>query len=443
MKNIKKKTYKNNTHKRKKNTSTNRNGGKVIASGGFGCVFRPAIKCKTQKNNIGDITKLMTKKHAINEYNEITKFQKILNHIPNYTDYFLVDGFTLCEPDLLTSEDLKNYSEKCRALQKDNIYDNNINSSLNKVLALNMPDGGKDVGDYIDENKSENNLIALNNSLINLLINGIIAMNKSNIYHCDIKESNVLVKKENDNKLNTRLIDWGLSCEYKPHQLIPKLLTRRPFQYNVPYSIILFNKEFITRYTKFLKKNPDINYSTIREFVINYILIWINIRGAGHLKVINSQMNKLFINQLPVLDDKNKLSFIEYEFTYHYIIEYISKILEKYTKKNKIYIKEYFNDVFIKNIDIWGFVMIYMPFISFLYDKYNTLNTYEKKLFYKLKYIIVHFLFETPCEPININELAKELKSLNKLFNESDGMVSVTEYAYDTEASFIKTKLLK
>jgi hypothetical protein len=42
-------------------------------------------------------------------------------------------------------------------------------------------------------------------------------------------------------------------------------------------------------------------------------------------------MKKLFINQLPVLDTKNKELFIEYKFTYHYIIEYIAKILEKYT----------------------------------------------------------------------------------------------------------------
>jgi serine/threonine protein kinase len=438
---MKQKSKKNKTRKKNK-SNRNGNGGKVIASGGFGCVFRPVLKCKTQKNQNDQreyITKLMTKKHATSEYDEIIKFQKILNHIPNYTKYFLVDGFTICEPDTLTREDLKNYKEKCRALQKDNIYEDNINNSLHKVLALNMPDGGKDVGDYIDENRSENKLIGLNNSLIELLLKGIIPMNKSHIYHCDIKESNVLVKEDNKT-LYTRLIDWGLSCEYNSHQLIPKQLTRRPFQYNVPYSIILFNKEFITRYTKFLKKNPNINYATIREFVINYILIWINIRGAGHLKVINSQMNKLFINQLPVLDDDNKLSFIEYEFTYHYIIEYISKILQKYTKKNKMYLKEYFNDVFIKNIDIWGFVMIYMPFISFLYDKYNDLNKYEKKLFNKLKYIIVHFLFENPCDPIDMNELSKELKTINNLFQESDGITSVTEYAYETDASLIKSK---
>lgn len=433
---------KNKTYKRRKNKSTrNEKGGKVIASGGFGCVFRPALKCKTKKaTKTGDITKLMTKKNAINEYKEISKFKNILNHIPNYTNYFLVDGITICEPNMLSNEDLKNYKEKCRALKKINIDEDIINSSLDKVLALNMPDGGKDVGDFIDDNKSENKLIQLNNSLIDLLLNGIIPMNNSHIFHCDIKESNVLVKEET-NKLYTRLIDWGLSCEYnsKSKELIPKQLTRRPFQYNVPYSIILFNKEFINRYNKFLKKNHDINYFSIREFVVNYILIWINIRGAGHLKVINNQINKLFINQLPVLDDTHKESFIEYEFTYHYIIEYISRILEKYTKKNKMYLKEYFKEVFIHNIDIWGFIMIYMPFISFLYDKYQNLNEYEKQLFHQLKYIMVHFLFENPCDKIDTSELSIELKKINNLFKESDGLASVSGSAFNTDASFIKS----
>ena len=386
----------------------------------------------------------MTKKHAISEYDEINKFKKILNHIPNYTNYFLVDGFTLCEPDTLTLEDVKNYKEKCKALQKDNINSDNINNKLDKVLALNMPDGGKDVGDYIDDNKSENKLIELNNSLIELLLKGIIPMNKSHIYHCDIKESNVLVKEKekekdsNSNIIQTRLIDWGLSCEYKSPNSIPKQLTRRPFQYNVPYSIILFNKEFITRYNKYLTKHPHITYYQIREFVINFILIWMNIRGAGHLKVINNHMKKLFIHQLPVLDIKNKEIFIEYKFSYHYIIEYIAKILEKYTKNNKMHLKQYFDEVFIKNIDIWGFTMIYMPFITYLYDKYDNLNIYEKKLYNKLKYIIVHFLLESPCDPINTNELAKELKQLNNFFQESDGLASKSDSVYITDASVIK-----
>ena len=40
-------------------------GGKVLASGGFGCVFSPALKCQGKtKRAEGKISKLMSVKHA-------------------------------------------------------------------------------------------------------------------------------------------------------------------------------------------------------------------------------------------------------------------------------------------------------------------------------------------------------------------------------------------
>ena len=38
----------------------NKIGGKVIASGGFGCIFQPALKCKTRKNNTNDKRRIST-----------------------------------------------------------------------------------------------------------------------------------------------------------------------------------------------------------------------------------------------------------------------------------------------------------------------------------------------------------------------------------------------
>ena len=86
-----------------KRTKTKRrrkiNGGKVIASGGFGCVFSPALKCKGKTSRESNkISKLMTKKHAIDEYNEIEIIREKLEKIPNYGAYFLLSGINLCEP---------------------------------------------------------------------------------------------------------------------------------------------------------------------------------------------------------------------------------------------------------------------------------------------------------------------------------------------------------
>ena len=65
-------------------------GGKVLASGGFGCVFSPALKCKnTKKREDGKISKLMTERHALEEYEEINNIKEKLKDIPDFQDYFL------------------------------------------------------------------------------------------------------------------------------------------------------------------------------------------------------------------------------------------------------------------------------------------------------------------------------------------------------------------
>ena len=399
-----------------------KHGGHVIGSGGFGCIFKPALKCKTQKNNLkkinkrdtGKITKLMTVKHATKEYNEIQKFNKILSTINNYKKYFLISDLTLCEPYPLSQEDLINYKKKCKALNKKDITEGNINNNLDEVLALNMPYGGKDLGTFLESNLSHKELIKLNNSLVDLLSYGILPMNNLHLYHCDIKDSNILVEKYADSSLYTRIIDWGLSTEYNKEHKIPDILSRRPLQFNVPFSIILFNNEFIEHYSKFLKKYKTPDYSSIRVFVINYLFLWINIRGEGHLKLMNEIMCKLFYNELPVLNKNKRKKFIEYEFTYFYIIDYLAKILEKYTYNEEFHLYEYFNEVFIKNIDIWGFVMIYLPIIEKIFEKYYSITLKKTELFKSLKFIIVHFLFECPVDRIDTTSLINELTKINK-----------------------------
>jgi hypothetical protein len=409
-------------------------GGKVIASGGFGCIFDPALKCtspETEYKNIKNrITKLMTIKHATEEYKKIQQFYNILKVIPNYENYFLVNGFTLCKPDKLTKHDLTNYKKKCKALTKKNITVKNINNSLDLVLALNMPNAGINVEDFVDmyftnnnNNNNNNNIIKLNNSLIDLLVNGILQMNKLNVFHCDIKDSNVLVHLDNNEsnmKMKTRLIDWGISFSHNNFTGIPKNLYRRPFQYNVPFSSVLFNKEFTKYYNEFLTIHPNPDYYLLREFVINYIFVWNHIRGSGHLSAINDIIKKFFINDLVAIPkEKVKNHVVEYDFTYYYIIEYITKILHHYTKDGKCDIMAYFNTVFLKNIDVWGFVTIYISMFEKLYKykQVNEVNKYQQLFINKIKYIVVHFLYESPLEPIKTKELADELTKLNILLS--------------------------
>lgn len=426
-------------------------GGKVIASGGFGCIFKPALKCENSDiRESNKISKLMTIKNATDEYKQIQQFKTILQTIPNYTNYFLLSDFTLCKPAKLTKDDLHNYNKKCKALKKKDITSKNINESLDQISALNMPYGGIDIEQFIDDYFNRSNIIRLNNSLINLLQNGILPMNKMNVFHCDIKDGNVLVNPT-DSHLHTRLIDWGLSVIHNSNNLnnnsvIPRKLYRRPFQYNVPFSSILFNKEFMNSYRKFLQITPNPDYFQIREFVVNYIFLWNEIRGAGHLSAINDIIKKLTIKELTaVKKTKIKNHLVEYDFTYYYIIEYLSKILEKYTVNNKLELSTYFNTVFLKNIDIWGFTMIYISLYEYLFKSFDKLNEYQIQFIEKIKYIIIHFLYESPIEPINISSLITELTSLNSIIEQFnvDHSSKKIEYLEESQTTSSNVKSVK
>ena len=396
-----------------------RKGGKVLSSGGFGCIFKPALKCK-QKNRMDNyVSKLMKKKNAKIEFDDVEKYLPQLQKIPEYSHYFLVSKFSTCIPDKLTNSDLEGFDEKCSALEKIGLNKNNVNANLTKLMSVNMPYGGIDVGDYINEiNLDYDKTILLNKSLIQLLKNGIIPMNDMHIYHCDIKESNVLVDDSN-NEFHTRLIDWGLSTTFNNENKIPQMLYNRPFQYNVPFSVILLNDFFNSEYKDFLDKNPNPNYILIRTFVIHYVINWVNKRGPGHLKTLNNIFKKLFENELINVDENFKEQLIEFNFTFYFIFDYIAKILFKYTKNNKIDIMEYFSEVFIKNLDIWGFTMIYSPILDFLYNKLNKLNNTELKIYKKLRSLIM-IIVESSTVPIDIDKLVDILEELNPLFLEAN-----------------------
>lgn len=404
-------------------------GGKVIASGGFGCILKPAIQCKSSRDGDGDggdgVTKLLKKRYAQKEYKEITKFKPLLQQIPNYADYFLIDGFSLCKPAPLKAQDLVQFNEKCSALKKMKIDKDNVNDSLDELLAIQMPYGGIDVGDFIDTNKKSETLILLNNTLRDLLKNGILPMNKKRIYHCDLKSSNILVQEteeEGSNKIKTRLIDWGLSTTYHSGQPIPKNVLNRPFQYNVPFSVVLFTSVFTKMYNRFLRKTPEITYFNVRTFVINYILEWVDKRGPGHLKTIHSIFKELFEDDLSIPDEKYKEEIVQFDFTFYFIFEYLTQILLKFTTptsptstSKKFQSVKYFEEVFLKNVDIWGFVVSYIPIMEYLLNEYeHPLPDPQKQIILKIKEMIL-ILLQYSDTPIDTSELEKVLKELNRV----------------------------
>lgn len=389
----------------------NNKGGKVIASGGYGCVFNPALKCEdSSKKEPKKISKLMIKRHALEEYNKIKQIKSKLDSIKNYEDYFLINDFTICRPEKLTPNDLVSFNDKCSALPKNNLTKSNINSKLNEVLSLNLPNGGLPVDDYIYLNGKYEKLYKAHLVLMKLLKNGIIPMNKNNIYHSDIKDSNVLID-DKKNVLKARLIDWGLSVEYRPSDdKFPNNWRNRPLQFNVPFSVVIFTDKFYEKYSEYLKNGGKVNKIELKPFIINYLNEWMKERGTGHYKFINEIMFLLYSKTLTSVSESSKPEVIETEITIPFIIDYITDVLVNFTKfkdNGSLNLREYLNNVYIKIVDLWGFIMVYYPFLEMFSVNYFILNEKELKAFKQIQ-IIFNFLLMPRHEPINIKELLLE-----------------------------------
>jgi serine/threonine protein kinase len=411
-------TYKNGSQ------SKNKKGGKVLASGGYGCVFEPALKCLGQtKRDPNKISKLMTEKYAQQEYDEIQSIKDKLDSIDNYTDYFLLYDATICKPAKLTTADLTEFTSKCTALPKNKITKANINSHLDDLMSLNMPHGGKPVDDYIYENGTFMKLYQVNDVMMKLLKKGILEMNKKHIFHNDIKDSNILIDSSNPDELKARLIDWGLSTHYTPFKKhpFPKSWRNRPLQYNVPFSVILFTDTFVKKYADFIKEGNDYKKEAIlKPFVIDYYNEWNKERGAGHYKFINELFLLLYKNSMDSVSPSKKPQLIETEFVLTSIIDYLVQILIKHTKLNEdgsVNMREYLDNVFIHNVDIWGFINAYFPMLELLSNNYKTLADKELELFEYVKGLFVNYLYANGDEIIDVESLYTDLKEIKDILH--------------------------
>jgi hypothetical protein len=86
--------------------------------------------------------------------------------------------------------------------------------------------------------------------------------------------------------------------------------------------------------------------------------------------------------------------------------------------------------------------MAYICFYEYLYSSYDTLNEYQLQFINKIKYIIVHFLYETPTELIDTYYLVNELTSLNpyiEQFNVNQKSTNV-QYSYNLNVKYNTNK---
>ena len=446
-------------YKLNKRNVKNKSGGEVIASGGFGCVFKPALACKNGTRKSNGVSKLMTLKHANAEYDEIIQIKDKLHNISNYAMYFLINDIDkLCIPDKLTNSDLHNFQEKCSALKKDNYTVENINNSLNELRVLSMPNGGISLKEYISKITTLTKIHELNDTLIELFTNGIVPMNNIGIYHSDIKDTNILVDTPNHNVQLTRLIDWGLTTEYPVHHKYPfswpTQWNNKSIQFNLPFSVILFSEVFLKKYNKYLdtygvsKPNNKKYIVLLDKFITKYLFFWMESgRGIGHISLINSiveilyDLNKSKNKTYNVKKEEQTEYVVVYVKTIEIITTYIRKILIKYTdsKHAKQAMDDYLNNVFIHNIDKWGFVSTYLSFLKPA-SKDNLEKYKNKQVFNIIKELFI-FVYETSDRAITEKEITNRLNAINQLVGGTITKQNNNKYSKKIGKNTCKTRI--
>jgi hypothetical protein len=423
--------------------------GEAIAAGGYGCVFKPPIKCNdsTSTDEHG-ISKLMLKRHVRSEMDEIDKIKPYIDKIPNNKRYFLVEGITSCNPDKLTKSDKVNFNNKCNNLTQLGIEKRNVNKKLNDLAMINIPYGGKDMDTYwkwLNETLTQVDIeywklfASTNNSLIRLLKYGILPLNAQHFLHMDIKGGNVLRGGDDrSTDCNCRLIDWGLAETYTPLGNIPEDIEDKVIQYNIPFSIILFGTNTIQNIKDELKetntklqqlnKNSTGNKSILKIISYNILQKSMSEVGEGHIDfILKYILPGIFKNQIykgPSITNGlgGTANATNLTFGSGIICDYIAEILFTFAKRGSngeiidIDIQKYFLDVFVHNVDIWGFIMCYLPIIEDRYSEFGGVNTpWNNVLTNGIARIFIKYCFSPTyaATKIPINELINDLLSLN------------------------------
>ena len=184
-------------------------------------------------------------------------------------------------------------------------------------------------------------------------------------------------------KTHPKIIDWGLAFIQKNKQ-IHSFVKNRPFQFNTPFSCVLFNKTFTKDYDSYLEDIPDPSFTNIKQFVSSYLKTAIDESGEGHLELIDYIFTGSLEGNIPKYSTTNIVP--------EFIIMYLSNILLSYTKNGKYMETEYYNNVYLHNLDIWGFTILLVSILDMLRLNKNTLNDNEIKAHQVLKDLFTHIL---------------------------------------------------
>jgi serine/threonine protein kinase len=416
-------------------------GGKIIASGTYGCILSPALPCAGEiKRPENTVSKLMRKSDAVDEINEITSIKKRTTKIPNHNDYFILNQIKMCPPSKLTSEDTRYFDSRCTALTRHGTikrYNVNEDAILNGLRVLQLPDGGFDITHYWHNSQISSKLfIKMNTQMVDLLLNGVSKLNSVGVLHQDLKGANIVYST---NAKLARVIDWGLSTVINGKR-VPESVRGCPVIYNQPLCNIVFHNYIQDIYNNAMKSRkikeiismyygsdlisylePIIRNMFMNLFFVDKHSINNYIGSIGHIHYLEKMLEKI----------PNAVLHSPFRSVSKLVSSHLAKVFLTYSiKDNKVgpfREKEFFNNAYRHNCDIIGFLSSYVDLIM----NPRTPDTIVARIIE----IMNKYYFDPNYAVVKIDvlELGKELMELNKIMNPAAGVTPIPEIVVERE----------
>ena len=419
-------------------------GGKAIASGSYGCVFKPALLCKGDSERKTDyITKVLYHSYADLELKEMEMVKEVLKDIPDGDKYFLVNNITKCQLNEIDSDELKGRQNKCSDAFAKSLTDREFNLKINKglITGINIPYGGKDLLETIGSNLTNKTFMNINKGIINLIKNGIVKFNKKKLLHLDIKHMNMLY---NPKDKNVRLIDWGICAKYTD-DVVTEGVKDRNLMFNRPITNFLFDHHFTSVLKEVLKGIPDLATLTKTQLKDALTFIFRSFLEPGFKglkpKPLRAPAPKTFIFNMPhyyIIADFFKAAFKnnlireaypdlsamnEAEIMSHIIRSCLVPVMLEFLDLKTVSIdtKKLFNTSYKFNVDIYGALTSYMIYISKFNDKLVMFKKMENadKLQLHIFNIAMKYMFSPNIglKPYNVSELLNDLQNLDRILS--------------------------
>lgn len=200
----------------------NQSGGKLLAEGGYGCIYIPKLKCKGEVQTLPtndqvaqntSIDKIMSIKHATIEF----AIAKRIQEIEHWKDYYIVPD-TLCEPEPREYQTNANIDD-CDVVDKQD---------WKNLRILRMKYGGTALREYrINIEHFDFQKFAIN------LLEAITLLTLHGVAHMDLHDGNILVADPAAQGSLVHLIDFNLSINKAKEPDVGQRL-RHAYQPNLP-----------------------------------------------------------------------------------------------------------------------------------------------------------------------------------------------------------------